>query len=737
MIVVSNCYSYSGVQFPIDEALWGWHEFDLWEHTFRYPSILNRSIIMRRIAIAGLFLLSICCVSAWSQCEPTLQVRAITDRASTSLQGLRIPSEQTFARRAAIADEGLAQYPTDFFLLRLWMNSERDQDARIHWTEGLLKKDPTQVVYVLLHAESLEGRDTPQAIKILESLETAHPNEAQVPLELVTIFESGKFKDKARAQQELVTFLKVCPAPLSVNALTAISQNGTQEQMANVAIAVRAQLEKETSPLFRTIWPNLWNIEFRAHPPAEHDAVRTRIAQDLARFEQSPDRHKLEWMNFLRGGYQSVGDTAAVNRMNEEIIKDFPSSTDAERIVQDAWYKAHPYPSPTEKEKLVAYSRESLSVSKEWIKRWPDDSLVLYGELMALSELPETTGPDIARAVDEMESLFKKNPYWSTLPPAQFRVSEAYLKHKVRLDQVPALVAEARKKIEESERRPADDREVEASRKMQSDSVRGMKLMAARILLDDYEQTKQAEKAREVDATLESINADSPYSKSELLALHAQAAEIEGRKLDALTLYRSAINARPKAPPAGAEDKLTDSAVRLWKELGGSVQEFATLMDKPKISEAADSRWEKPSNALPMFSLPDLGGKTWKLTSFQGKAVLVNVWATWCGPCKMEHPEFQKLYDKLKDRTDVAVITINVDDDLGKVAPYMKENKYTFPVLLGRDVVEEVVPTLAIPRNWFITRAGKLEWEQIGFGPDPKWPDTIVAKLEEVLKTAH
>src|ERR1022692_142176 len=347
MIVVSKCYSYSSFQFSIDGALWGWYQLDLWKHSFRCSSILNRSVIMRRITIAGFLLLSVCCVSAWSQCEPTLQVRAITDRASTSLQGLRIPSEQTFARRAAIADEGLAQYPTDFFLLRLRMNSERDQDARIHWTEGLLKKDPAQVVYVLLHAESLEGRDTPQAIKILESLEAAHPDEAQVPLELVSIFDSGKFKDKARVQQELASFLKVCPAPLSANALGVISQDGTQEQMAIVATAVRARLEKETSPLFRTVWPYLWNIEFRAHPPAEHDAVRKQIAQDLARFEQSPDRHKLEWMLFLRGGYQSVGDTAAVNRLNEEIIKDFPSSSDAERIVQDAWYKAHPYPAPT------------------------------------------------------------------------------------------------------------------------------------------------------------------------------------------------------------------------------------------------------------------------------------------------------------------------------------------------------------------------------------------------------
>lgn len=264
-----------------------------------------------------------------------------------------------------------------------------------------------------------------------------------------------------------------------------------------------------------------------------------------------------------------------------------------------------------------------------------------------------------------------------------------------------------------------------------------MTLTGDRILLDDYSATQQPEKAREVDSSLKSINADTPYQKSQLLGLHAQAAEIEGRKLDALALYRAAINARPAGQHADSEDELKASILRLWKELGGSAEEFATLMDKPKISEATDTRWEKPQNPLPMFTVQDLGGKTWKLATFQGKAVLVNIWATWCGPCKMEHTDFQKLYDRLKDRTDVAVMTINVDDDLGKVAPYMKENHFTFPVLLGRDVVDQVVPSLGIPRNWFVTPAGKLEWEQIGFGPDPKWQDTMVAKLEELLKQPH
>jgi len=115
--------------------------------------------------------------------------------------------------------------------------------------------------------------------------------------------------------------------------------------------------------------------------------------------------------------------------------------------------------------------------------------------------------------------------------------------------------------------------------------------------------------------------------------------------------------------------------------------------------------------------------------------VLINLWATWCGPCRAEHPEFQKLYEKLKERADVSVISFNIDDDLGKVAPYMKENNYTFPVLLARELVDQVLPATAIPQNWFVDAKGRLQWLQLGYGGDPKWQEMMLAKLDEVLKS--
>ena len=89
----------------------------------------------------------------------------------------------------------------------------------------------------------------------------------------------------------------------------------------------------------------------------------------------------------------------------------------------------------------------------------------------------------------------------------------------------------------------------------------------------------------------------------------------------------------------------------------------------------------KPTKTLPLFELADLSGKTWRLKSLEGRAVLINVWATWCGPCQLELPKLEKLYRRTKDRTDVQILTLTIDEDVGLVAPFMKEKGYTFPVL--------------------------------------------------------
>jgi len=154
-----------------------------------------------------------------------------------------------------------------------------------------------------------------------------------------------------------------------------------------------------------------------------------------------------------------------------------------------------------------------------------------------------------------------------------------------------------------------------------------------------------------------------------------------------------------------------------------------------QAEQASQIRWLRPEKPLPAFTLVGFGGKTWTLAELRGKAVLISLWATWCSPCRAEHAELQKLYEKFQDRPDVAVISFNVDvpADVPKVAPYMKENHYTFPVVFANDFVDAYLPEVFIPQTWFLDAAGKLQWIHEGYAPDENWQEIMTSKLEEVL----
>jgi thiol-disulfide isomerase/thioredoxin len=441
-------------------------------------------------------------------------------------------------------------------------------------------------------------------------------------------------------------------------------------------------------------------------------------------------------MTLLRDGYRLAGDLAGASRIEDQILLQYPSSEMAKHLVQDRWSKEHPAGPWLPEQAPESFSRARIAATEEWHRRWPEDAAILFQRFEALGAVPSTPREEIGRTADEFLAIYRKNPYFWTMPPVELRIAAGLVKHRVRLEEVVELVEEgSRRALAREERDLKDDRSDEEERTNFKKSKDYLALERARVLLDAYSALGQPEKAQAIDAELAELSLSEPALKSTLLARRAQAAELGGRKLDALIFYRAAADAGAASQGSlAAKDAVAANVERLWKELGGTAAAHVLLLDKAKPTEVVDSRWERPKNSLPAFSLVDLGGKTWKLADLNGKAVLINVWATWCGPCRAEHPDFQKLYDRLKGRPDVAVLTFNVDDDVGRIEPYLKENKYTFPVVPAREVVDAVVPELGIPRNWFINPHGKLEWEQLGFGADPKWQETMIAKLEETLK---
>lgn len=679
--------------------------------------------------------------AALAQCEPPPPVRQILDRYEQQSRTAHFKADRDAA--AAILLAGLGEHPDDAFLLRARMRAlepEVDPGAQLQWARAQHDQHPDRPVYAFLRAEALVGRDTPAARRMLEALAAAHPELPQTWLALANISAFGTFQDPPQTRRALAAFLARCPAPLAGSALRLIARHGTPEQTASTAAAVRRRLEVESDPAPPEAWEGLWALEFKARPTTEHEAERQQIARDLARLERTQRPNELAWLELRRSAYGDIGDPAATATVEAEILRAFPASDTAERIVRDRWEKDHPLtPGKKTKESLEAHRKEQLAAAEAWRRQWPGDPALLDVWFSAL-DAPNTPAERIASAAGEVLAAAKKEPDWQNwfdVPPVVMTVAGALARHKLRLDEVPALVEQSyRPALARLQWELADDRYDDQRRQMPRQLTEMLKLDRADILLDYLTAVKQPEKAAAVDADLAAVEPTRPFTKMQLFEARARAAEMLGHRLDALMFYRAAFEAQaamlPKAPAGG--DPTAPDVDRLWQELGGTDAARALLMAAKQAPTVAEtSRWEHPGNPLPAFALADLGGKTWRLLDLKGRAVLINVWSTWCGPCRMEHPEFQKLYEKLKTRTDVAVLSFNVDEDVGKIAPYMNEHRYTFPAIPARDVVDAVVPVLSIPRNWFVDPKGQLQWEQLGFRPGDDWQQTMIAKLDEML----
>ena len=115
------------------------------------------------------------------------------------------------------------------------------------------------------------------------------------------------------------------------------------------------------------------------------------------------------------------------------------------------------------------------------------------------------------------------------------------------------------------------------------------------------------------------------------------------------------------------------------------------------------------------FALPDLAGKTVRLSDFKGRVVLVDFWATWCVPCLEELPDLKELYGKYKDR-GFSIVGLSMDDE-GKevVAPFVKEYQVPYPILLAGLEPVEGFPVRGLPTAYLLDRRGFIVKKYFGF----------------------
>lgn len=135
----------------------------------------------------------------------------------------------------------------------------------------------------------------------------------------------------------------------------------------------------------------------------------------------------------------------------------------------------------------------------------------------------------------------------------------------------------------------------------------------------------------------------------------------------------------------------------------------------------------------PDFSLPTTDGETIRLSDFRGQAVLVNLWATWCPPCRAEMPAIEKVYNEYKDEGFIVfAIDMTYQDKLSAVPPFVQDHGLTFPILLDETgEAARAYQLRSLPSSFFIDRDGIIREVVIG---GPMAEALLRTRVEEILK---
>jgi len=137
------------------------------------------------------------------------------------------------------------------------------------------------------------------------------------------------------------------------------------------------------------------------------------------------------------------------------------------------------------------------------------------------------------------------------------------------------------------------------------------------------------------------------------------------------------------------------------------------------------------------FTLKDLDGKDVKLAAYKGNLILLDFWATWCGPCKVEIPAFINLYKKYKSQ-GFEVISVVLLDKFANARPYAQAMKINYPVLNGddqQDAIDDAYgPLFGLPISFLIGRDGRICQKHLGLPSATATKDPDTKAVEDIFE---
>lgn len=185
------------------------------------------------------------------------------------------------------------------------------------------------------------------------------------------------------------------------------------------------------------------------------------------------------------------------------------------------------------------------------------------------------------------------------------------------------------------------------------------------------------------------------------------------------------------SPLAPIPSRYAGLAILLTLILGLGWIQFTRL---PTAAVVADQAIAAPSTGFLAadFSLTGLDGKTYQLSALRGKPVILNIWATWCPPCRAEMPAFERVWQRY-NRGDVMILAVDQQESPATIERFQRQVvDMTFPILLDPTAeVSRLYRVMGLPTTFFIDAEGRIQTVSMG-GMDEA---TLLASVQKILPT--
>ncbi len=449
-------------------------------------------------------------------------------------------------------------------------------------------------------------------------------------------------------------------------------------------IAKGIQLYPDEYGLYEYKWKGLFTAA-KSDYTRERNAVRAEIGSLLKSHSPSPDLYKIVSL-----GYTMASQPLEAEKINQQCAREFPYSSPSQMYRRG-----------------IAAKEKDLHTKAALLKAFNHDfpNMPMYSDY--IKTLDELNVPD-SQLLDAAREYHDNYPYTYLVV---YEVGPLFLRRHAYLDTLARWIKSSEKPVGE---------EIDAW-DVRVQTIKG-KLLLLQGNSDAADKTLRPLLGLERQGM---SNVDKGFIKANL----ADVLEAQGKTGEALDLYAQAY--------AQSQHYINDAGDKfrmLYRTSKGSetgMIDFLSIREGmyQVANDVGIERGTKLNKPAPDFELLSLKGNRVKLSSLRGKVVILNFWATWCGPCNQELPHLQEFYEKNKNNSRVALLAVTTDENRALVEPFIKDRNYTFEVLFDESLRDKY-EIRGIPTTYVIDPKGNLRIRMVGFNPN----EPLVPYLESLVK---